>query len=143
MFTHLLPSCEVLFAVRWSDYAERHFRKDFRRKYKSGIWDVTEDSIRQDLARIGHASHDLQRSQQVDELWHEGNIWVFKYDFRVARTTVSAKTSGNRVVGVLDARTGVIEIIMIYGKTDLPKNMSETQYIKKVVGEVRPDVGWE
>lgn len=142
MFTYLIPSSDVLFVVNWNDYAERHFRKAFRKKYKGRIWFVTEDSIMRDLAHIGSVTNDLQRSQQVDELWHEGDLWVFKYDFRVAKTGVSAKASGNRAVAVLNSEEKTIEIVMIYGKTDLPKNMGETQYIKQVMNEVYPEIGW-
>lgn len=142
MFTHLLPDSEDLFLVEFDEYAERHFRRDFRKKYKGVVWDVTEDSIRRDLAHIGNATYDLQRTQQVDELWSNGEVWVFKYDFRVAKTKVSAKAAGNRAVGVLNRKTNRIKIVLIYNKTDLPKKVGETQYIKMVVNEEFPEVGW-
>ena len=143
MFTHLLPESEKLFAVEFSDYAEKHFLKEFRKNYKGVQWKMTEDAIMDDLMHLSHGGYDLQKTQQVDELWHDGNIWVFKYDFRVAKTKVSAKTAGNRVVGVLDIDANRIEIVMIYSKTDLPKNMSETQFIKGVLNENCPGVRWK
>ncbi len=142
MFTHLLPETSRLFTVKFSDYAERHFLKNFRKNYKGAQWKLTEEAILDDLTHISHGDYDLQKTQQVDELWHQGNFWVFKYDFRVAKTKCSAKVSGNRVVGVIDASSASIEIIMIYAKTDLPKNMGETQYIKQVVSENYPGLGW-
>ncbi len=142
MFTHLLLSSESLFVVEFLDYAENHFLKSFRRKYKGVIWEVTEDSIIQDLRHISNVSNDLQKTQQIDELWHDGDIWVFKYDFRVAKTKVSTKAAGNRVVGILNCKTNRIKIVLVYNKTDLPKNMSETQYIKTVVNTECPEVGW-
>lgn len=142
MFTHPVSSGRNLFRVEFNEYAERHFRKRFAKDYKGRQWEMTERAILDDLAHLGHGEYALQKTQQVDELWHEGDLWVFKYDFRVAQTSVSTKKSGNRVVAVLDAATGEIEIVLMYGKTDLPKNIGETQYIKRVVNEVRPDVGW-
>lgn len=106
------------------------------------IWKITEDSIVQDMKRIGHALNDLQKTQQVDELWHAGDIWVFKYDFRVAQTRVSTRAAGNRVVAVLNNSSKKIKIVLIYNKTDLPKNIGETQYIKQVIKEECPEVGW-
>lgn len=143
MFTHLLPESEKLFVVEFSDYAEKHFLKEFRKDYKGAQWEITEDAILDDLAHLSHGGYDLQRTQQIDELWHEGEIWVFKYDFRVAKTKCSAKTSGNRVIGVVDAEANRVKIAMIYSKTDLPKNMGETQYIKQVLNENCPEIGWK
>jgi hypothetical protein len=142
MFTHLLPDDEKVFSVFFCEHAERHFLKRFRKDYRGKQWQVTEDSIRQDLSRISNGTNDLQKTQQIDELWHDGDIWVFKYDFRIAKTNVSAKASGNRVVGVLNIKKNRIDIAVIYGKTDLPKNMGETQFIKSVVREIFPNIGW-
>lgn len=143
MFTHLLPSNEKIFPVYFHEYAERHFLKRFRKDYKGKQWQITEDSIRQDLSRISNGVSDLQKTQQIDELWHGDNIWVFKYDFRIAKTNVSAKASGNRVVGVIDNKASQIHIVAVYGKTDLPKNVSETQYIRNILGETFSGIGWQ
>lgn len=50
MFTHLLPESEKLFVVEFSDYAEKHFLKEFRKDYKGAQWEITEDAILDDLA---------------------------------------------------------------------------------------------
>lgn len=91
------------------------------------------DSIIQDLSRIATGDSDLQRTQQVDELWHKGKLWIFKYDFRVAQTKESTKSSGNRCVTFLDAGKGRIDILLIFGKDDLPKNKGEQAYIKQTI----------
>ena len=140
MFTHLLNSNHRLFHVYFSKYAVRHFLKRFQKDYKGKQWQLTEAAIFDDLSHIAHGDYDLQKTQQIDELWHDGDIWVFKYDFRVAKTNVSSKASGNRIVGVLNSKTSCINIVMIYAKTDLPKNIGETQFIKSVISEVCPDV---
>lgn len=139
MFTHPLPISDQLYKIEFTDYAKRHFLKDFQKKYKGKQWQVTEDSIRQDLMRIANGTSDLQKTQQVDELWSDGRKWLFKYDFRIAGTNQSTKASGNRLVAAADADEKTIEIILIYAKTNLPKNMGETQYIKSVVSEMHDD----
>lgn len=103
---------------------------------------MTELAIMDDLSHIAHGDYDLQRTQQVDELWHGGDVWVFKYDFRMAGTKVSAKASGNRLLAVLDVLSNKIEVIMIYSKADLPKKIAETRYLKQVLNGVKPEVGW-
>ena len=129
MFTHRLSKDFDRFGVRFSAYAEQHFLKKFRKKYKGKIWEVTEMSIISDLARI---SNSLQSSQQVDELWSDGKKWLFKYDFAVAKSGKSPKKSGNRCVCLLDTDKREIQILAIYAKDDLPKNMGETQWAKSV-----------
>ena len=69
-------------------------------------------------------------TQQVDELWQKDDFWIFKYDFRVAQTKESTKSSGNRCVVFLDNGNNRILILMIFGKKDLPKNMGEQAFIE-------------
>ena len=126
MFSHQLDK-NSNYHVEFSEYAENHFRKQFRKKYKGLIWCITENSIVQDLKRI---AYHLQSTQQVDELWQKDQTWIFKYDFAIAKSGKSPKNSGNRCVCVLDDQQKIITIILIYAKTDLPKNMSETAFIK-------------
>ena len=135
MFTHLLPYDNKLFVVQFSDYARHHFLKRFEKDYKGKQWNVTVESILQDMARIKVCDSDLQKTQQVDELWHKGSYWVFKYDFRVAQTRDSTKSSGNRCVAFLDNAVDKIEILMIYGKGDLPKNIGEQAFIEQTLNE--------
>lgn len=134
MFTHLLPNNDtVLLKVVFSQYSQRHFLKEIEKKYSRKIWNCTVESILQDLSRICISSSDLQRTQQVDELWHSGNSWIFKYDFRVAGTKTSTKASGNRCIVYVDISRNYAEILMLYDKGCLPKNQGETAYIHSVL----------
>ena len=133
MFTHQIFNDNSLFAVKFSDYAKRHFLKRFEKDYSGKQWDVTIDSIFQDMARIKTGDSDLQKTQQVDELWQKDNCWIFKYDFRVAQTKESTKSSGNRCVAFLDNASNKIIILIIYGKGDLPKNIGEQAFIEQTL----------
>ena len=133
MFTHQIFNDNSLFAVNFSDYAKRHYLKRFEKEYNGKQWDVTVESIFQDLARIKTSDSDLQKTQQVDELWHKDNYWIFKYDFRVAQTKESTKSSGNRCVAFLDNSANKIIILIIYGKGDLPKNIGEQAFIEQTL----------
>jgi hypothetical protein len=130
MFTHRLNNDDNLFTVTFSDYAKRHFLKRFQKEYNGRQWEVTVDSIIQDMSRLKTSESDIQKSQQVDELWQKDDYWIFKYDFRVAQTKESTKSSGNRCVAFLDNTTNKITILIIYGKSDLPKNIGEQAYIE-------------
>jgi len=133
MFTHQIYNDNKLFSVTFSDYAKRHYLKRFEKDYKGRQWDITAESIFQDLARIKTSNSDLQKTQQVDELWHKGNFWIFKYDFRVAKTKESTKSSGNRCISFLDNEANKIIILIIYGKGDLPKNIGEQVFIEQTL----------
>jgi len=133
MFTHLLFNDNNLFTVKFSDYAKNHYLKRFEKDYSGKQWDVTVESIFQDLARIKTSASDLQRTQQVDELWHKDSYWIFKYDFRVAQTRESTKSSGNRCIVFLDNVMNRIEILIIFGKGDLPKNTGEQAFIEQTL----------
>ena len=134
MFTNHLPDDED-YSVIFSKYAERHFKKDFARKYKGKQWAVTQDSIQQDLKRV----RVLQRTQQVDELRQNGKFWLFKYDFAVAQTNVSAKSSGNRCLVFLDHSRYLQTILLIYSKGHLPKKQGEKMYLLQEAEEQFPD----
>lgn len=128
MFTNPLPDSED-YRIFFTEYAERHHIKRFAKDYKGKRWVVTLDSIFQDLKRV----HELQKLQQVDELKSGENCKLFKYDFAVAQSGVSPKGSGNRCIIFLDIKSHRQDVLMVYGKGDLPKNTNETQYIYTVI----------
>ena len=127
MFTSQLS--DVDYRVIFSEYAKKHFIKRFSKSYKGKQWQVTEESIFDSLRRV----HAIQQTQQVDELKTGQDCVLFKYDFAVAKTNVSAKASGNRCVIFLDMKSLLQTVLIVYGKTDLPKNQGETQYIIQTV----------
>ena len=135
MFTRRLATDNILFAVKFSDYAKRHYLKRFEKDYVGRRWEITVESIFQDMSRIKNSDSDLQKTQQVDELWQNGNYWIFKYDFRVAQTKESTKSSGNRCIAFLDNGANTIVILIIYGKGDLPKNINEQAFIEQTLNK--------
>lgn len=137
MFTNRLPNDED-YRVVFSPYAERHFIKRFAKDYRGKQWIVTKDSIFQDLKRI----YALTSSQQVDELKRGTDCVLFKYDFAVAQTRISPKASGNRCIVFLDVKRQLEIVLILYGKTDLPKDTSETQFVLKTVQAEFPEL-WQ
>ncbi len=133
MFTNLLDRDDRLFDVEFSDFAKKHYLKQFVKKYPGRQWRATWISIENDLKRLTYSESDLQKTQQIDELWHEDQIWVAKYDFKIAQTRISAKKSGNRCLIKIDNSKKKIEILTIYHKDGLPKNKSETQFLRDVL----------
>jgi len=135
MFTSQLP--DVDYRIVFSDYAARHFIKRFAKSYPGKQWLVTQQSIFDSLRRV----HTIQQTQQVDELKRGAECLLFKYDFAVAKTNVSAKASGNRCVVFLDIKSLQQTVVLLYGKTDLPKNQAENQYIMQTVESEFAELG--
>lgn len=134
MFTSPLPDNDD-YQVVFTDYAKRYFIKHFEKSYRGRRWMVTIDSIFQNLKRV----HAIQMTQQVDELGCGINCKLFKYDFAIAQSGISAKASGNRSVVFLDSEKHRQDILLVYAKSDLPKNIGETQFIRKTIEKQFPD----
>ena len=133
MFTHPLLKDDTPFGVGYTSYAKRHYLKQLQKDNPGQQWDVTEDGIFEDLSRISYTDQDLQQTQQVDELWHRDEYWIFKYDFRIAGKKESTKDAGNRCVIFMDDLKKTMEILMIFHHKYLPKNTGEAQLIRKTL----------
>lgn len=140
MFSNLLPSSNVLFSVSYKNYALKHFRKAFEKDYSGKRWERTESSFFEDLRRLRMPNNTTQQSTQIDELKHKDDFWLFKYDFKIAGTNESPKTSGHRIIGFIDIKSNKIGILIIYTKTYLPKNKNETAYINSTLKEEYSDI---
>jgi hypothetical protein len=118
---------DINFKVEFSSFAERHFCKDFLKKYKSKAWSITYQSISDVLKK----SFGFQQTDLIDNIKfsQKEDFGIFKLDFRVAGTNMSPKSSGNRVVFSLCNNSGYINILLVYGKDHCVKNQSETQWI--------------
>ncbi len=118
---------DLFFQVEFSSYAEAHFCKDFYKKYKDKKWVETKKTIVDTLQRAFR----VQETSLIDILKYsqEDSIGIFKFDFKVAGTPFSPKTSGNRVIFSLCNNTGKINVLLVYGKDHCGKKHSETQWI--------------
>lgn len=139
MFSNPIPFTTTLFGISYTHYAESHFLKSFRKAYKGRQWEFTEKSIFQELSRLRMPNNTIQQTNQIDQLKHKGEYWLAKYDFKIATTNISAKASGNRCVVFIDNKMNKVEILLIYGKTDLPKNKVETAFIYQIIQEQYPN----
>jgi hypothetical protein len=134
MFTNPLPD-DNHYLVHIHPYAQRHYIKRFEKDYPGRRWQVTLNSIREDLRRV----RALAPTSQVDELRHAGTCWLFKYDFTVALSKVSPKSSGNRCLVFFDSSSHQLTILLLYGKSDLPRKGAETEYLFQTMRTVYAD----
>ena len=125
------------FEVIFSNYSQRHYCKDFIKKYKPRQWIETKKTIIAVLER----AHSFQERNLIDLLSFNQEVerGIFKLDFRVAGTKESPKTSGNRVIFNLCNLTAKIEILIVYNKNNCDKKQSETQWIFNQIKENFPE----
>ena len=130
MFIKDLP-----FSVSFSHYAEKHFCKDFLKKYQAKKWMNTRQTI---FDALTHA-YEVQKRSLIDRLSfsQESDRGIFKLDFSIAGKHESPKTSGNRAIFVVCNDTQKIEILLVYHKNHCPKH--ETQWIFEQIKKNFPE----
>lgn len=118
---------DIPFQVAFSTYSEAHFCRDFYKKYSAKQWIETKTTIIDTLQR----SFFVQQTSLIDVLRfsQEDEIGILKFDFKVAGTNQSPKTSGNRVIFSICNKTGVIKVLLVYAKSHCDKKGTETQWI--------------
>lgn len=121
------------FEVVIEEFAERHFVKNFRKKYKDA-WDITERAIIASLARVDNL---IGKTTQIEIIHSKREHRIAKLDFSVAGTRLSAKSSGNRAIVYINVNSRVCRLLIIYSKNDICspdetqkwKNMMKNNYL--------------
>jgi hypothetical protein len=106
------------YSVKFDEYAEKRFIKDFKKKYK-GNWDATRLSIEDTLVRIAN----LEGGNQLDIICTSvAGTYLVKFDFKVAKTNMSAKTSGNRCILEVCNQTFKVNVLLVYCKDHIGRS---------------------
>ena len=118
------------YAVILEKYAERHYVSSFKKKYK-GAWAITWKAVVEEFRRIDS----LFQTTIAETIVDKGNIKICKTEFRVAKTTDSRKTSGNRCIVAVNKSTCIVHILLVYAKTDIHGH-NETAEWKRIIREL-------
>lgn len=125
------------YVVKFDDYTERHFIKNYKKKYSEKAWQITENAIRNSCMNFD----ELIQMDQCDEIVKLDKLLLCKLDFSVAGTGRSPKASGNRAIFVADCNTKKVKILLVYHKSDIVKSGNETVAWKKIVLANFPEYG--
>lgn len=117
----------IKYRVTIEDFAKNHYIKKFSKKYKD-FWDVTIEGIKLELERFD----EFIKTDHISLISSFGDIIILKADFRIARTTFSRKSSGNRYIAALDKGKKEVKILLMYHKTDIDSK-NETATWKKII----------
>ncbi|MCK5416824.1 hypothetical protein KAI92_05355 [Candidatus Parcubacteria bacterium] len=104
----------IKYSVLVEHFAERHFIKNFKKKYKTA-WHITYKAIVEEFKRI----NPLLNTSIAEVIVHVANIKIVKTEFRVAGTKQSRKASGNRCIIAIHEDKKIVNILLVYHKSNL------------------------
>lgn len=115
------------YSVNIEKYAERHFIKNFEKKYRRA-WDITIETLIRELQ-----SFDVLIVRSIAEtITDSGNIRICKVEFKIAGTNQSRHGSGNRCIVAIHKDTNLVNVLLVYHKNDLGDG-NETAKWKQVI----------
>ena len=123
----------ISYSVSTKDFAERHYLKEFAKKYKRA-WEITYRALLEELQRFDS----LLTTSVAEIITASGDIAIAKTEFRVAGTTKSRHASGNRCIVAVNKKLGVVNILLIYSKADLGDG-NETAKWKQLIKTNYPE----
>ena len=126
---------EQNFDVIFEGFAERHFIKHFRRKYKKA-WDVTKNAIIAEFKRIDNI---LGCNDYTETIKSKDCFRLIKLYFKIAGTNESKRGSGNRVIGIVNIKARICKILLVYSKNNIC-SPNETQKWQLIIKTNYPEI---
>lgn len=119
----------INYNVKIEKYANRHYIKNFEKKYKNA-WYVTLEALKRELK-----SFDVLLSKSIAKIIINSNkVKVCKVEFKIAGTDNSRHGSGNRLIVSVNSQNNLINILLVYHKSHLGKG-NETAKWKQIIKE--------
>lgn len=124
-----IPSMSINYAISTELFAERHYIKDFKKKYKNA-WDITWRAVQKEFQNF-----DVLFERNIAEtIIDSGSIKICKTEFRIAGTKHSRHGSGNRcIIALHNEDVHRVVILLVYHKNHLKGSGSETAKWKNVI----------
>ena len=119
--------------VVFAEFAERHFIKSFKKKYKNA-WGFTLVALRFEFGNF-----DLLFQKSIAEkICDSPAVSICKTEFKIAGTDVSRHASGNRCIVAIHKETSTVFVLLVYHKNDIGDG-NETAAWKNIVRENYPE----
>lgn len=114
-------------------FAERHFIKSFRKKYR-GAWDTAEEALLQEFRAF-----DILFERNIAEtITDSEDVKICKTEFKIPGTQESRHSSGNRCIVALNKKTSTVHVLLVYHKNDLAAG-NETAQWKQLIRDNYPE----
>lgn len=121
------------YAVIVEPFAERHFIKSFRKKYK-GAWNTTYTTL-----NLLFQSFDVLFDKSIAEtIIDSDTIKICKVEFKISGSNQSRHSSGNRCIVAIDKEKYSVHVLIVYMKTDV-RGTQETVWWKEIVKNNYPE----
>lgn len=122
----------IKYAVTTEKFAEKHYLKNFRKKYKKSF-DVPWSAFVFMLQKI-----DLMLERDGNNEISDPNkeVVICKTEFKIAQNE-SAKSSGNRCIVAQNKEKKEVKILLVYCKNDI-QNSNETVWWKSIIKKNYP-----
>ena len=117
----------IKYSVEVESFAERHFIKNFKKKYKNA-WVITWRAVVEEFKRIDS----LFETSIAETIITSDNIKIVKTQFRVVGTNQSKKASGNRCIIAVHKNISTVYVLLVYHKNDLSMG-NETAQWKQII----------
>ncbi len=118
------------YVVIFDDFTSRHYIKKFKKSYSERAWLLTENAIRFQCTNVTA----LLSTDQCETISIQGNVRLCKYEFSVAGTHRSPKSSGNRCILAIDDNERTVRVLLVYHKSHIAADgNNETVAWKKLI----------
>jgi hypothetical protein len=119
----------IKYSVNIEHYTQRHFIKNFERKYGQA-WVITIEALIREFE-----SFDVLLDRTIAEIITETvDYKICKVEFKIAGTNQSRHGSGNRCIVVIHKIANILNVLLVYHKKDLGDG-NETVKWKQIIKE--------
>ncbi|MFH1187340.1 MAG: hypothetical protein V1688_00600 [bacterium] len=117
----------IKYSVKIEKYTERHFIKNFEKKYHRA-WDITIETLIREFQ-----SFDVLIDKTIAEMITETpDIKICKVEFKIAGANQSRHGSGNRCIVAIHKDANIVNVLLVYHKNDLGDG-NETAKWKQII----------
>lgn len=121
------------YRVYFEEYTNRHFVKDFEKKYK-GSWLATRKALVSEFRNIDMLINSGRTSMPIHRT-DDNSQWIVKHEFVIAGLKESKKTSGRRVIAYVNDTERVVRLLLVYHKDHTDKKAGETAWWGQTIKE--------
>ena len=122
------------YTVLVTSFAERHYIKSFKRKYKTA-WDKAWAGIKKNFCNF----NTLFTIGIAELITEKNDIKICKTKFRVEGRKQSKHRSGNRCIVAVHSETKEVRVLLVYSKTDISGSGNETAQWKRIIKQNYPE----
>ncbi len=119
------------YQVAFEDFAEKHYIKDYEKRYK-GAWLTTRRAIFDQLRNIDMLRDSGRLRNPPIHMSEDRKKWVLKHEFAIAGLHESPHGSGRRLIAIVDETVRTVRVVLVYDKGHV-QGGNETVWWEKMI----------